>query len=664
MGRRGMILAFTFTALLLLGALALAFHQSSRWAQHAAGRFQQGEVLRRVVEAGIDEAFSRAWALLGDAGSTVPELRSWLLERRPTTLPIDLPLTAGWARGLFGGGRDLRLTATVQHRDFRDRDSRGSRYAPGEGVGSVVFRVVAELLDRHGHPEKACTIIRVHDFKIVALATPGSAATRASYVQHFPLDYHLLVRHGLTEFVRTQGASVNPVAQKLVLDQASVPVDRRGAVFFGGTGHSPPPGLPPDAPDHVFLNLDSVSGSVLMPSFPAMAELARVDRDVCLQLVPDLQPFRADLAGLEGVFSSALAPVAGTPLAVADPAVQQAMTRIRAALQAGAVGPLANLNPGIDLLGPVGAPTVADPAFAGSVLLGRLRQRFLAGVLFHLDLSHVSGSTGAQTATLQQWANRWPCFPPPPGPPLPNDFRVFLAQVGLMQQARGPGQPSLLSALRSDFPYQAGQDASIGPTMTSFPAPRFYDFRGNPIAEHATGKQGFRPFRHYNLYGRRFVNAGELESAGIIDRAAGAVRLRGVISVDGPLELGEPNRPWLIHGQGVLIAPRVRVLGGLTKAGPSDLAIVFARLGEITVETSQELHVGLIAINDGLSGRVRANQPLNLLGNLVVDELDLPNWTSAGPHLIRFDPAFRVDQPVLQVDLSPWITFQRVIDQT
>ncbi len=663
--KRGVVEYLAILVLIVLGTLAVAFHRLARHAQAMAFRFEISETVRQTSESAIDEAFMRL--LNGTAKAEVsPEMFSWFLDRRNSDLSIPVPMTEEQAKlAIIRSDFEPVIKASARHIDFRGEDSRGNRYFSREGVGTIELTVSTSLRRNGKASPIACTISRHHDFKIVSVVSPAdNSSARDSYVQNFLLDYALFVRKGLAEFRRDSGTSLNNASVRITLDQDGLPAPNRGKVFIGGTTNpeGPSSGAPNESPkgNYAFLNVNE-KFQAMIPRFP-QKEILRINLDECLKLFPELAPSREAIQGMEGVFLAQFEPLVKDPSKYVQGELSGQELRAKNALLTSLSGAEANLDPGLELLSR--EPTfAATPENAKGIFEGALRQRFMYFVHFYLDASKVSGVVPQAIEDLKNPGKHLVCVPMPNPPPPEERTRSFLSGLQQLEAKRTPGQPSLLSRFSSDFLFQGGQDGGTTPINACFQKPRFFQLQGELSDITVTGKDGFRPFRHVNLWARRLNAPQELEKFGYIDKARNRLNLRGIVTVNGYVELGEAGgQPLEICGQGVIIADGFRILSGLRKIAPNDIAVLYARSGMIEINTREEIEASLFAINDSLNGMVKPLVPVKLKGSLAVDLLDTNRWSRAGESLLRYDPVLKRTDPIFQINISRWVTFTRVTE--
>ncbi len=167
--------------------------------------------------------------------------------------------------------------------------------------------------------------------------------------------------------------------------------------------------------------------------------------------------------------------------------------------------------------------------------------------------------------------------------------------------------------------------------------------------------ENMKVFDRYSLWARRNLTLKELRRLKIIDTDTRTLNLNGInhcreaITLDGQ---------WQIRGQGVLIADSFVINDSIKKSDSADLAILYARRGKILINTGNEIHAALIAINKSGTGTVEASRGLNLNGMLLVDRLDLQNWQQ-NEHIIVFDKSLTDRDRAYRINVSRWINYRR-----
>ncbi len=644
---RGFMLPIAMLALVLLGGIVLAYFNYSAHSRATAFRFEERECVRHLAQMAVDEALVRFAAKTANPGS--PESR-WLMGNDLSPLTLAVPLAAAEAQGNTRFAGVLKVVTQVTKVDDRRVTRGGTPLYPGERLGTVEFATVAELHGPDGRKKVGCTCRRHHEYKIAAVATvPEPRGERTRYSPAFVLDYALLVRYGLAEFRNEGGASLNHAAASLVIEQPA-DASRRGRVYFGDT-----PGALLGA-DPVFLNIDEAMAALIPPA-PAPVTL---NKQECLLLLPDLQQAAQYLDGLEATID-----FAREPMVKAAPTPGALVTRVKQDLlsMAGYGGPQRNDQPGIKILGADGA-RAADPGLAAAVLAGTIRQRFLHLATCRFDFSKTAIARDPNGAQILQKieATELPCRPP-----IPGDSAIVSAFCrGLQQVAQQRGQPWLLSSLDASQPYRGG----LGPQATAsagFGLPSFFNSRGQSISVNSSGDAGFNPYDHWDVWTKGLPSAAALARLGIVDDREGTLNLRGIVFAgNGTLNIGDPRqtgggRPYRIRGRGVILAHDIAINTSLVKETADDLCVLVAYPGNITVMAAGPVEAALVANNDNQSGRLVVKKPLDVLGGVVVDKLDLHRW-SPGKHVIRYDPGFRPAAEVLAITLAPVPVFQRLVE--
>lgn len=162
-------------------------------------------------------------------------------------------------------------------------------------------------------------------------------------------------------------------------------------------------------------------------------------------------------------------------------------------------------------------------------------------------------------------------------------------------------------------------------------------------------------YSDYSLWARRNLSLSDLERLKIIDAKTKTINLSGInhcreaVVFDGA---------WQIRGQGVLIADSFAFNDSIKKAGSDDLAVFYARRGKITINTSNEIHAALIAVNNNYTGSIESSRALNLNGLIICDRLNIDTW---GPeeHVLVYDRAFSDNEKAYQINVSRWVNYRR-----
>ncbi|MFZ2957904.1 MAG: hypothetical protein WA705_13535 [Candidatus Ozemobacteraceae bacterium] len=681
---RGIALQLVLFLVLVISGLALAFFQLSSQAQRHAYRLERGEVLRQIVEAADEEAFASLLSSLDrpDSGPT-----QWLTDqgKNPPSLPISVPLITGIARTMIRAHQDLELSVVARVVDFTNRDFESIPYSNDarEGVGRIELATVCRLTDTGGAGGNAvCQLIRRRDYKLAAIVTPlDQSGSRSSYSQSAALDYALLVRKGLDEFRETGGLMLNQNRARLILNPTAVPAGRRGKVRFGGADG------PADA--FVFLNIDD-SSKQMLPTANTTIDLSNAD---CRKLF-DLDTWEAleldfkikeakkklgsnytsavdayladELAKkfnkVVGAFHAGIAPI------VADGPTEIA-SKIRSHLWneewKTLAGRTSNLPdrydrpaPGFQLLG--ADLSHIDAAAVQEVFEGRIRKRFLYHSALFLDISSLDKEK-AKEILEKPWMG---LNPPPVGLSAPADVR-FYDRLPEIDSAKGSGHP-LFSRFDTSFLFgTSGESLSAPPNDAVFPVTPLSNRQGVTISPDKTGADGFRPYGGFGLWARRFDRDAFLRS-GMYNPTTGRLAIDGIVQIQGnaPLDLGSPDQPLIVTGQGVLVSQQgFHIRGEIRKEDPNnDLLILLTRRGDIVIDTDKPIQASLIAVGDDLRRSVIPLKPMNVTGAFVVDRLNTHLWCS-GEHHLQYDEALRRPQPLYRPSIGRWVVFERLAEE-
>lgn len=167
--------------------------------------------------------------------------------------------------------------------------------------------------------------------------------------------------------------------------------------------------------------------------------------------------------------------------------------------------------------------------------------------------------------------------------------------------------------------------------------------------------ENLKVYDRYSLWARRDLDLENLQRLRILDTTTRTLNLNGINHCRGSVCL---DGQWQIRGQGVLIADSFIINDAVKKAESNDLAIFFARRGNIRINTANEIHAALVAVNDSGTGTVESTEPLNLNGMILADRLNLQNW-SRSEHVIVYDRALSDPDKTYQISVSRWVNYRR-----
>jgi hypothetical protein len=677
--RNGFIQFLAILVLIVLGILILQFRFSSSHARFAAYQHEQGEIIRQICESALDEAFRKITLDIRDPDS---ETARNMVGLRTTPWAIPTPMASALANTTARTYWQPEVSVQASVVEFRGCDADGIRFfqsdSGSEGLGTIQLEARAQFLSRGGptRSSPACAIFRHHDYQCVH---SGYQEGYSGYQQTYPLRYALLVRHGLSEFRRTNGTSLNPPPGiSLVIRQRDgtdgVLADgRRGKIFFGGTAGNDAPVLGNNETpmgNYVFLNL-APEDSVYLPGippdriFPAPLGLSDIKAGGVIlafhliQLFPpwfDVLPRKMPLAF--GTFWCEMVPfvnfdASNDTLQEQKDAKLQAITTLSQQL----TGAEANQNRGVQLI-ELAHEQADNPDFIRSIIEGDVRQRFMyfSALCVHLGLNGPDSMLPAIIALFNQVPILIPCVLAPP-------FDVSsVVQAWDEQQEQALALP-LISTFSAELPLLSRIEFPCEKTSRrlmcagAFPRPLFFapDSTERPITS-----ADALPFQYQALCSSVVSGMKGLQEAGAFDPQTGNLTLSGMIRVrDEPVILGEGGAEIRISGRGVIMAEKgIRILAGISKTSAEDGLVLLASDGTISVETPQLIQAALIAMNRNDSGKLSLQHPLNLHGLVAVDRLDLEKWV--GANVITYDPVFLDLAGTFSLSLNRRISLNRV----
>ncbi|MFZ2958444.1 MAG: hypothetical protein WA705_16275 [Candidatus Ozemobacteraceae bacterium] len=623
LSRRGVLLPTVLLVLFVLGILAMQYSRWASYSQALAYRYEQSEVARRLAESAIDEAFARFFAETGKSGSLV---RKRLIdnEKNPSDVQgVAVPTTIGQASSMIRG-LAADITVTVRSVDFRDVSPSPKNYPfyKAEGVGTLGF-VSTVLLMRGSKKVAGCVLERHHDFKVTSMLSPRSDRGNR-YAENFLLDYVVFVRNGLSEFNTTFGFNLNNDNLDLTVIQDGTSPDKYGKIYFGGTD---------DVNNYVFLNMSGEFQGMI----PPLAQTLSLGKSEMEILWPKSKGQSGDPKGELRI--------ANVPLWHPPTPVQK--LALNAVLGIAPGGWAAQGHCGIRLLQDAGFATSQN---ARAIFEGNVRQRFLYFV--EHQVTYPDGTDPLPAVSVAAAAAR--------GITSGDLYDVYKGLETLKANGFGGGIP-LVSSFSVDCLYACPNDRNTTFSILSNP-PKFLDNASLPITSVADAR--FRPYNHLNLWSRLLNSRTNLEEYGYI--VGNELHVRGIVRVFDNVVF---DRPLKIVGQGVIIANGFYLKEELVKKDPAstDFVVLYAREGNIFVETNKQIEAALMAVTDNNNatvGRVRV-QPgyrLNLKGALSADYLDTSNWPTNKPHVIHYDPVFRSSDDQYQVNISRWVTFTRTTE--
>jgi predicted nucleic acid binding AN1-type Zn finger protein len=667
--------------MLVIGILAMQFHFMTRQAQSTAFRFQASEIARQLAESAIDEAFLYVY---NDSEKSDQDFFKKLVERTGSinciNTPIDslagkgvevkIDMTRAEAAAMLNGDK-FNLEAKARIIDFKDKDSKDGQYYGQEGVGTIEFKVAVTPKDEFKHQIKsACHITRHHDFKVVSIvSTRANDSLRTEYVQNYALDYALFLRYGQDEFDSTYGLSLNPEKQKFVIDQSDPAIDEKtcGKIFLGSRSGK-----------YVYLNLDPARTDFI-PDPVEKKKIAQADSAQVFKLLPTLHDsVKAEVnkevkkqgARLESFamkdhrafFEYSRYPITNDALSS-----MKNLEEYRDVTLAGKAK-FDNKKALVDY--PPGFYIKPDDKLE-KYLEGDIRQRFFHFGYFIVDLSDSylrvkaskkkHGIRKSKTFTIpfpqktvdEMLGERYPCFDADHLEGLPNANATL--NLRYLKDTFGIPNPGIICKIHEENRYRKGSN-------DSFPKPEFFNYRTAEATTDPT--RATVPYAHVNLWFRRTLSIDQAKELGIIQDNGNKLKLRGIVQISEPLELGNPGKNIEVEGQGVIVAPGFTIKSGIEKAEDDAICVLLSRGYPIKVNTDQPIEASLISMGrSGIkSGHIEANEKLDLRGALAVDVLRLDKWKEGVEHTIKYDPALKPDEDQYQVNISRWISFHRMVE--
>lgn len=676
--RHGVAMFSAIFVMLIIGMLAVQFHYMTRQAQSTAFRFQASEIARQLAESAMDEAFLYIHNETQKANGKLFDViknRSGGIDCSSTSMdnlsgkgfPIPVDLTETQADTIINGNK-FDISAIARIIDFRDVDSTGGKYYDKEGVGTLEIRVTVQPKNSFKKQiQGACNITRHHDYKVISIVSKrDNGSQRSEYAQNYVLDYALFIKNGQEEFDSTFGVSLNPVKQKLTVDQTGLPSTAKyGKICLGNRSAR-----------FVYLNIDparkdflpaavekkqivQANGAQVFGLLPTFNGLVRAQVEAAVKKEgAKLESY--SLTGQKAFFDYVRLPITNDAMTKANHKEFRDTTMAGEAKSAG-VKAVLDFSPGI----------VFKPEDKlAETLEGDIRQRFFHLGYFWVDLSnakiYVKASKKkmgvkktksftipfpAQTVDAMK-KEQYPCFNADHFEGMPN----FNSTIDLkyLKDNFAAAYPSIICDIHDQNRYLKGSNAAL-------PTPRFFHYRSAGSYDDATSASV--PYAHVNLWSRRKLSLAQAEEFGILQPKDNKINLRGVVQINEPITIGASGNEVKVEGQGVLIAPGITIKAGIKKADNDALCVLLTRGYPINVETDQLLETSLVSIgSSNRNGHIKAKKKLNLKGALAVDLLRIDQWAEGVEHKIEYDPALKPDKDVYQINISRWVSFQRMVE--
>lgn len=680
--KKGIAIFMVLFIMVVLGALMVQFHQNSRQAQNTVHRFQTSEMARQLAAAGQEEAFDYLHNQTGniyDASFNLKDIPQKFIEKNSDIdmssvgssgrnsvrgLDLPIPVTRALAESLMPGR--MEITATARIVDFRNTDYDGNIFYENEGIGTIEIVVTAKAKNEFKHQfPGSCTIVRHHDYKVVTILTKKENRENR-YSGSSYLDYALFIRKGQNEFESgVIGTSLNPENVSLEIDAGATP----GKVNLGSYGNKytflntskETEAMIPNAGKVTAINELTADGNVvdkIYPYFRSQVKKQCNDKDANLD----------SMTGHKAIFEHIQTPPTDEYFTNED------LKNVRIYTVADAV----TLGKNVAISG---SEVVFHPGIRikpeeklSEILETDVRKQFINIGYFKLDLSEckitvsVDGA-GSKTLDVKKDAPQLienfhnakiDCF----DNSYSSRYKSGNQQVdpaALTSYIKSKGEEiasQAFSHLNDEFAYATSNNSPTSNSAT---------FYKPSITETSTAitdpGEAHYPYSYFNLWNKRLMTSEELESLGIYDKTNNELHLRGIVHCQNPITLGDSSSELKVDGCGVIIAPGISIEGAIIKKNPQDVCVLFARDGSIRVKTSKEIQAALIAMGmDNKTSSITAGEQLNLKGSLVTDLLLLSQWKNGVTHKITYDDALAPTKDIYQINISKWVSFERVVE--
>ena len=694
--KKGVAIFFVLFVMVILGILITQFHLSSRQAQNSVHRFQTSEMARQLAAAAQEEAFKYLYKETDNYESkgfdelNANSILRKIIEGKESSvyvpnfnrtetngIKLNIPSTEELAESLMGDRMEISATARII--DFRDSDPDNHTFYGKEGIGTIEIVTSAKAKEKYKNQfPGACTNIRHHDFKIVSLL---SKSDRDNYADSRVLDYALFIRKGQEEFESgAKGTSVNSEKISLEINAGDFP----GKVNFG-SGKA----------NYQYLNIASDTIDFLgeARNIAEITELKANEEDTN-RIYPYFKSELSRQCSAQGGYlisltgHKAIFEFYRLPLTDKYYENDEQLKEIRFLASANAQKKL-NKN--------ISFNTDSQPYFYDGIkilpiqklkeiLTSDIRKQFINIGFFKLDLTDCCVTVGAKKADpktlviktdkpelIEQYKKEpFYCFDTDYHIPYiqdPNNDaytnKINMKELNKYIKDKGLEIASkAFTYINDEFLYQLEDEP---PNINED------NFHNKEYLGGYSPSEAQYPFAHFNLFNKRYINNDkpeELEEFGIYDKKENILNLRGIVQCSNHVELGDENSTLKIKGSGVLIARGITIKGAIEKDNKKSVAVLFARNGDIRIKTSKKIEAALIAmkgpdgdgINQGVNGRVIAEEALNLKGSLATDYINLSQWKKEVSHKIEYDEALIPTKDVYQVNIANWVTYERVLE--
>ena len=716
--KKGIAVFVVLFILVILSILIIQFHTASRHAQNTVHRFQTSEMARQLAAAAQDEAFkylydktdnpnSKGYDQL-DSNSIIRKIidrnsiyASNFNRTNTNCLKLEIPVTQKLANNILGDR--MEVTAEARIIDFRDTNPQGNTFYGKEGIGTIEIITKAMPKEKYKkHFPGACTIVRHHDYKVVSLL---SKSREENYAGSRVLDYALFIRQGQYETLGNAaelGFTLNPPDNiQLEVNAGNGPT--LGKVHFGT-----------DRDHYTFLNIsdktkDFIPNGNQVIDLPSLnAEDKDVDkffpefeRDVRINTIKETEEnirkkgatpknINATVTGHKASFKYQKLPITDDHINTEHLKSQRNMSSENAkALNLFVTN---NNNDYYDGL------HITPKERLNEILDSDIRKQYFNYAYFNLELNdciiHITGSAEKKVGFVTESEPVDETIELKKDQNFVNNFKNKPIPCYNIKYFSGKDKDQFKNS-QKDYNYEElykfimahddNQTPSIASRAFTFinneysyqlkdepPVKSEDNFHNREYSGNSRPYDAQYPFAHFNLFNKRYVNddnkLGELRELGILEK--NKLKLRGIIHCSSDIVLGEDG-DITIEGSGVLIARNITIKGGIQKANKDSVAVLFARNGNIAINTSKTIQAALIAmkgpdgsgLNMGSDGRIIVNEKLDLKGSLAVDYLNIKQWKSGEPHKITYDEALAPTKDVYIVNIANWVTFERVVEK-
>ena len=673
--------------MMFLGILFIQFHVNSQHAKRSSHRFLTSEMARQIAAAAQEEAFMYLYKQTdnpnGDDYNTKPIMKqiidrdsSVLLDTNGNmdrssggiTLNIDATKKMIEENDYLKGCIDVEAKARLI--DFRDVDYDHMPFYGKEGLGTIEIAVTVKPKEEYKTKlPGACTMIRHHDYKVIALLTKSD---RDKYFGGSVLDYALFMKNGQSGFESSKGMNINSQDITLLVDPTSV----NGLVHFGSSGSN-----------YQYLNvststIDFIGGD---SAYKNPVKIFEANSDEINKFFPSLwENMKAkdddnkleSIKGHKALFYQCKYPMVEGFCESED----LKATLINAVMDAQMAGKNVAIIESDGEKKPYcyeGIKIATSSCDLSEVLKSDIRKQYLNYGYFEFDFSNFTIRYDGENVTREQLngeeefvkgikdldGKRVVCWDYEKSalyktsPDSPFFSSVKLDKLKEVIRARGEDEGKVFTYVNDKYDYGKNEEHLL---MNN---PDYYDTGSSLKNENITN---FYPYNFYNLFNKFDLTSNEVESLCVYDREKNELYLRGINCANTYIEFGDPDNPnnkLKIKGSGVLIANRITINCGVERdsSNPDSVCVLYS-YGDIIINTSEKINASLIAMSENLNATVRCNKLLNLEGSLAADNINLLGWAK-GEHRITYDKALAPTRDVYQITFNKSVSFERVIEK-